>query len=99
MKWFIDWVKRQPVLATRLLDAFLIALGVTLHKYGVDIAAEWKTFLDIILLSIAGAGTVVTRDNVVPAVKLSEPTLARAANMTTADIARVEAVKVEAAKP
>jgi len=95
MKWLTDWVKRQPVLATRLLDAFLIALGVTLHKYGVDIAAEWKTFLDIILLAIAGAGTVATRDNVVPAVKLSEPTLAKAASMTNADIAKVEAAKEE----
>lgn len=91
----LDWIKRQPVLASRILDGILVIVGIALHKYGLDIPAEIKGTLDMLLIAIATGGTVAARSNVVPSVKLPESTIAKAADMTVKDIARVEAVKAE----
>lgn len=83
---FFDWLKRNPVVASRILDAAVVAVIACLHKYGLSVPDEVKGLFDVVLVAIAGGGTVAARQSVVPSVKLSDETVAQAKTVTQADI-------------
>ena len=87
----LDWIKREPVSFSDFAKAVVsvVLLYAVQNGMGADIASG--------IVGAVALGLVwFTRAAVVPAVKLSDATLAKAADMTKADIAKVEAVKADA---
>lgn len=87
----LDWIKREPTAFREFADK-LVAVVLLF-----SVANGMKPELAAAIAVAIGAGlTWLTRAVTVPTVKLTDSAIEKAANMTKADIAKVEAVKAEA---
>lgn len=87
----INWIKREPTAFREFADKLVVVLMIYAASRGLQ-----ATTAAAIAVAIGAGLTWLTRAVTVPAVKLPDATIERAANMTKADIAQVEAVKAEA---
>ena len=90
----LDLIKREPVKFAGFAQAFIAVLLQIAENFGLERGVSGAMSVTA-ALGIAWLTAAV----VVPTVKLSDSAIEKASNMTKADIAKVEAVKVEAAKP
>ena len=87
----LDWIKREPTSFREFADKLVVVLMIYAAANGVEPATA-----SAIAVAIGAFLTWMTRAVTVPTVKLTDAAIDKAANMTKADIARVEATKAEA---
>jgi len=89
----LDWIKREPVRFSAFVEKTLAVVLIYAASYGMkpEIASG-------VTVAVGAALAWLTASVVVPTVKLSSATIERAAGMNKADIAKVAAVKTEAAE-
>lgn len=87
----INWIKREPTAFREFADKLVVVLMIYAASYGMQASAA-----SAVAVAIGAFLTWMTRAVTVPTVKLSEAAIEKAANMTTQDIKKVEAVKADA---
>lgn len=87
----LNWIKREPTAFREFADKVVVVVLIYATASGVEPATA-----SAITVALGAFLTWMTRAVTVPTVKLSEAAIEKAANMSKADIAKVEAAKSEA---
>lgn len=66
MKSLIAWVRREPVLASWLLDVVMVILGMTLHRWNLEVPGELRAVIYGFLVAVSTGTTLAARGKVTP---------------------------------